>query len=825
MNDTPVSEFTDAGAAMPMPDGICGFGLLTASGEIRAWESGRRDPLGFAPEELTGRSVWQLFAGPVPEALSRCWSESEAWHGEVTLRHRGGSPIQVLLHLRPVQGREGDGLRLVVVEAVRFTTPDSASPLGSSLLKQWALEQLPLPMALFDRDGIRIAASANMTEVMGGLTPDLLGSVVGWGESQQPMLAPKEIGTAAEHVLRTGETVSLEIHRHGSLKEEAHAWLISLYPVKNAAGRIEGVALAAVNTAEQYRARNRFDMLTEASERIGTTLDLARTAEELTQVATEHLADFALVDILDRVLAGGEASRDRGEFLLFRRVAQRSVLAGCPESVVALGDTHTYAERSPHGQALAAGRPLLIPTDTASLEEWGASRPERAESIRMHGIHSTLVVPLRARGLILGVVVLCRHRTPDPFDEDDLQLAEDLASHAAVCVDNARRYARERSTSLALQRSLLPAHAPSRARTAVDVASRYLPADPEIGIGGDWFDVIPLSGARVGLVVGDVVGHGIQASATMGRLCTAVRTLADVDLPPDELLTQLDDLVLQLDRQAAEGRAGAREADAESNLAEVGATCLYAVYDPVSRRCAMASAGHPVPVLVRPDGTAEFLEVPAGPPLGVGGLPFEVAEFDLPEASVLALYTDGLLDGSVQDAETVFLDVLASAQRPLETVCETLLQRLPPARRTDDAALLLARTKSLGSDRVASWQPSDEPTAVAQARKWVSSTLTEWGLPDLEYIAELIVSELVTNAIRYGRPPIVLRLIRESELICEVSDASSAAPHLRRARTFDEGGRGLFIVAQLTQRWGSRQTDAGKTIWAEIPTEEPSLGD
>lgn len=204
----------------------------------------------------------------------------------------------------------------------------------------------------------------------------------------------------------------------------------------------------------------------------------------------------------------------------------------------------------------------------------------------------------------------------------------------------------------------------------------------------------------------------------------------------------------------------------------------------------------------------------------MGGLPFEVAEFELPAASVLALYTDGLLEDTEDDSAPppeVFRDALAF-QQPLESACETLLDRLLTRRRTDDAALLLARTKTLGSGRVADWQPGTEPTTVAQARKWVSEILTSWSLPDLVYVAKLVVSELVTNAVRYGRHPVHLRLIHDSEVICEVSDASSAAPHLRRARTFDEGGRGLFIVAQLTQRWGSRQTQSGKTIWAEIPT-------
>lgn len=318
------------------------------------------------------------------------------------------------------------------------------------------------------------------------------------------------------------------------------------------------------------------------------------------------------------------------------------------------------------------------------LRWWEETSPERGGSIRTHGIHSVTTVPLRARGVTLGLALFFRHRTPDPFDEEDLRLAEELGARAAVLVDNARRYGQERATALALQRTILPPH-PAPEHPAIEVASRYLPAHTGAGISGDWFDVIPLSGARVALVVGDVVGHGIRASATMGRLCTAVRTLADVDLAPDELLTHLDDLVLRMDREEATGRDGHPDhpsGEPDHPSGEVGAACLYAVYDPVSGRCAMARAGHPPPVLATPDGTVRFLELPAGPPLGLGGMPFEAAEFHVPENSVLALYTDGLIDSQVRgldDACELLRAGLAEPGRPLEETCDRILHDLLPS--------------------------------------------------------------------------------------------------------------------------------------------------
>jgi anti-sigma regulatory factor (Ser/Thr protein kinase) len=344
----------------------------------------------------------------------------------------------------------------------------------------------------------------------------------------------------------------------------------------------------------------------------------------------------------------------------------------------------------------------------------------------------------------------------------------------------------------------------------VEAASRYLPA-ARAGVGGDWFDVIPLSGMRVAMVVGDVVGHGIQASATMGRLRTAVRTLADIDLAPDELLTHLDDLVVRL----------SEEAGSEGATGEVGATCLYAVYDPVSRRCNLARAGHPPPVMLRPNDLPRQIDLPAGPPLGLGGLPFESVELDLPEGTVLALYTDGLIGSRERDAETshqLLYQALERSSESLEGACHEILQALLPLGGVpDDVALLLARTRGLPASQVVTWDIPADPALVAPVRKQVVDQLDTWGLSEATFTAELVVSELVTNAIRYGESPIRLRLIHDAAtLICEVSDSSHTAPHLRRAKTFDEGGRGLLLVAQLTQRWGSRHTTEGKTIWAEL---------
>ncbi|MGW2731059.1 SpoIIE family protein phosphatase [Streptomyces sp. NPDC001494] len=546
-------------------------------------------------------------------------------------------------------------------------------------------------------------------------------------------------------------------------------------------------------------ARERLNMLYDAGVGIGTSLDVVRTAEELAEVAVPRFADFVTVDLFDAVLKGEEPKPGTA----LRRAAFSGLRKDAP--LYPLGERIRFVSTSPQARSLTTGQAVVEPV-LREAPGWLAQDAERTGRILRYGIHSLITVPLRAGTLVLGLANFWRSEKPQPFDTEELALAEELVARAAVSIDNARRYTREHSMAVALQRSLLPRSLPEQG--ALEIAYRYLPA--QAGVGGDWFDVLPLSGARVALVVGDVVGHGLHAAATMGRLRTAVHNFSALDLPPDELLGLLDELVGRIDQD---------ETPADG-AAVTGATCLYAVYDPVSRRCTVARAGHPPPVLVRPDGEVEFPEVPAGPPLGLGGLPFETVDLELPEGSSLVLYTDGLVEDRDRDID-VGLELLRDALRRApgaspEDTCRTVLDRLP-ARPSDDVALIVARTRVLGADRVAEWQVPSDPAAVGEVRASVVRRLGEWGLEELSFTTELILSELVTNAIRYGRGPIGVRLLRERTLICEVSDGSTTSPHLRYAASTDEGGRGLFLVAQLAERWGTRYTPNGKIIWAEQP--------
>ncbi|MGW2821826.1 SpoIIE family protein phosphatase [Streptomyces sp. NPDC001443] len=548
-------------------------------------------------------------------------------------------------------------------------------------------------------------------------------------------------------------------------------------------------------------ARERLKLLYDAGLGIGTTLDVLRTADELAHVAVPRFADYVTVDLADAVLHGEEpAATATG----MRRTAVYGIRDDHP--LYEKGRLIDFVPSTPQARGYGRGRSELV-ADLTTATGWHAQDPERTRRILDYGIRSLIAAPIRARGVVLGMANFWRSTQHAPFDEEELSLAEELVARAAVSLDNARRYTREHALAVTLQRSLLPRALPEQ--SALEVAYRYLPA--QSGVSGDWFDVIPLPGARVALAVGDVVGHGLHAAATMGRLRTAVHNFSALDLPPDELLSHVDDLVGRMDQE---------EADTESVAGVMGATCLYAIYDPVTCRCVMARAGHLAPALVRPDGTVTFPDLPAGPPLGLGGLPFQTAELELAEGTQLVLYTDGLIEDRRRDLDEgmqMLADALAGhPERSPEESCQAVLEALLPGRPKDDVALLVARTRALAPERVADWDVPGEPAAVAVMREAVTRKLEEWGLFELGFALELILSELVTNAIRYGSEPIHVRLIHDRALICEVADGSSTSPHLRYAATTDEGGRGLFLVSQISERWGTRYTPQGKVIWAEL---------
>ncbi|MGW7526634.1 SpoIIE family protein phosphatase [Streptomyces sp. NPDC054783] len=805
---TPSMHFSES-PEDPFAIGRGAAAVLDDQGTVVGWGARAQELLGYPAKEVIGRA-WQdllIDSRDLPLARSVVVDAVKAggWFGVLPVRHRDGRRVEMGFRVRAVT-REGGGQEWLLVGAP--ATEVIAWQRDRALL-DGLYRRSPIGLVTYDPDR-RVIRVNRAVEKASGVPAE-----APVGHRPREFMIDEDAGPADErvrHVLETGEplifTEQSARARHDPGRERIVS--VSAFRMEDPSGRVLGVAETIEDVTDRHRAQRRLALLNEASARIGTSLDVAQTARELAEVAVRGLADHCSVDLLKCVTLGDEPVSGTAGPLL------RTALSP-PEHRVPFreGDVVPLLPESAQARCLAERRPILEGR-LCLRPEWYAMDRRRIELALGLGVHSLIAVPLVARGLVLGVVSLWRSRNSEPFEDDDAAVAQELSSRAAVCIDNARRFTQQQNTALTLQRSLLPSTLSDL--PAVEVACRYLPASGEPGLGGDWFDVIPLSGARVALVVGDVVGHGIHAAASMGRLRAAVRTLASLDLEPDEVVARLDDLVSLL--------AAELEANADDNpwaIEQVlGATCLYAVYDPVSQRCSLARAGHPAPVVSTPDGEVTVLDPPAGPPLGLGGLPFETYDLDLPEGSLLTLYTNGLLEAGNGDVYTALENLracLTGTTEPLDQDCHAVVEALLPKGHlpTDDVALLIARTRVLRPENVASWQLPLDATSAARARELTTAKLDEWGLTELAFTTELVASELVTNTYRYAAGPVTLRLIRTHSLICEVSDTSHTSPHLRRALSTDEGGRGLFLVAQLTERWGTRYTHDGKTVWTEQP--------
>ncbi|MGW1542691.1 SpoIIE family protein phosphatase [Streptomyces sp. NPDC002309] len=786
------------------------FALLDERGTVVAWTQAAEQLVGYSSRETVDRSA-ALFlpsfgtAGTMSAFVNRRRAQN-GWPGASAVRHRDGRVLDVGLRISSVRGQGGAARWLATTTEFGVASEDAtdASVRGS------ILDRTPIGVVIRDLD-LRCAWVNDTKESHDDISNDRrLGhriTDVWHGVDAEAAEA------VMRQVLKSGSTT---VHEYRTWlptdTDEKRAYANSFSCLQGADGRALGVCSLSVDLTEIRRERERLAVLDEAGTRLGRTLDMMQIGQELADLAVPLLADFVTVD-LEQSVQVGEGPPIRvgllGErFPVLRRVGLASVRQGAPEAVWVHGAKVHLPPGSPYTEVLRTGRSQMEPVLSTEPGTWIDRDPVRARKIEESGMHSMMVVPLRTRRVLLGLVLFVRTENAAPFHEDDLLLAEELLSRAAVSLDTARRYCREQTTALALQRILLPHRL--RGGAAVEAASHYLPADMDRGVGGDWFDVIPLSGARVALVVGDVVGHGLDAAATMARFRTAVHTLTDIDLPPEEVLSRLDDTVQRLG-----------EADAfapEQNLAVLG-TCLYAVYDPATRRCTMATAGHPPPAIIDARGRVEFPDLPTGAPLGIGGVPFESTELELPEGTLLALYTDGMIETRDQDIEQGMDRLGAALARPelsLEELCTRAMAPVEAREALDDASLLLVRTRSLSPAHVTSWSLPSEDTAACQARNLTAEQLAAWGLEGLVDALKLIVSELVTNAVRHGTGSISLRLVRHKVLTVEVTDADASSPRPRNARTGDEHGRGLAMVAQLSRRWGSRPTHDGKVVWAEV---------
>ncbi|WP_055492189.1 SpoIIE family protein phosphatase [Streptomyces sp. TP-A0356] len=656
--------------------------VLDTRGRIVFWSPQAEELFGYNAKEALGKYAARLLVRPehlqaVLSLFAEVLETGRSWAGAFPIRHKDGTTRLMEFRNMRLLNDLGDVYALGI--AADHTTLQRVET--DLALCERLVNQSPIGLALMDPDLRCLLVNPALERIDGIPAQEHL------GRHLRDTLTFPDIDTiesALHQVLTTGTPLldQYAVGRTPADPDNDHAWSLSFYRLEDPGGRVLGAALSVVDVTERHRAateadraRRRLALIADASARVGTTLEVERTARELAEIATPELADVVAVDVLDSALACRRTSAPDSGPELFRALA---LTASHP--TVALraadppGDLAAYDGDRLVTLCVHTGRPVLVRHVGDEDLRHIARDPEATSLLARAGVHSYLAVPLIAHGEVLGALDLKRTLNPAPFDEDDVVLASELAGRAAVAIDNARWYQSVRNTALTLQRSLLPDHPPHQ--TGLELASRYQPAQATSEVGGDWYDVIPLSDDKTALVVGDVMGNGIDAAATMGRLRTATCAYADLDLRPETVLQHLDKITCDLEHYIV--------------------TCIYAVYDPHTRQCHIANAGHMPPALARPGHDPVLLDLPTGAPLGVGGVPFETTTADLNPGDTLVLYTDGLVETRhhpIDNRLDALLGLLDEPHRPLEETCDLLLYGLRHPDDHDDVALLVARAQ------------------------------------------------------------------------------------------------------------------------------------
>ncbi len=654
--------------------------VLDSEGRIVLWSPQAEELFGWSAPEALGQYAARVMVDErhfdlAVQLFSDVMKTGRGWAGAFPVRHKDGGTR--LVEFRNVRLMDDHGeVYALGLAADRSTVRRLEHDVA---LSSRMVSQSPIGLAVLDPDLRYVSVNPALEGINGIPAADHLGRTA---RELLPLVEAEALEAAAREVLASGRPVvgKATTGRTPADPDEDHTWSVSLYRLEDALGAVLGVAISVMDVTEQHRtsaeaeaARRRLAAVADASARIGTTLDLDRTALELAEVAVPDLADIAAVHLLEAVVEGRRSTLGPAEPAVLRALAVQA--AGAPEALRAADRSGEVARYGPDRlvtECVRTARPVMVERVTGDDLARIACSPEAAALLGEAGMHSYLAVPLIARGEVLGALDLKRVGNPLPFGEDDLLLARELAARAALQIDNARWYQNARDTALTLQRSLLPSHPPVTG--GLEVASRYQPAGGTSEVGGDWFDVIPLEGCKTALVVGDVMGSGIAAAASMGRLRTATNTLAALDPDPAFLLAHLDRTTAGLDQAIA--------------------TCVYAVHDPHRRQCLIANAGHLPPIRLRSGHPPELLDLPTGVPLGVGGVPFSTTAVGLEPGDRLVFYTDGLVETRRHPLDQrleALLALLEGPDRPLEEVCDMLLRTLHEPENSDDVALLIAR--------------------------------------------------------------------------------------------------------------------------------------
>ncbi|MGY0490826.1 SpoIIE family protein phosphatase [Streptomyces sp. WG-D5] len=771
--------------------------VIDHTGAVSHWSSGARRLFGPPKEDAVGRPAADLLpvSGALPQEDTAPHDLEESLGGHLSYPASGRARldasagprnrIDVLWWAYPLVGPGPERLLVLAADAHKLTAEDGAE--AERIAPAFALHT-DFPAA----------------EELARKLPEIL-----------PSMSVAESARIVSQVLELGYPV-LEFSQHDRVPVTAD-WGVSRRTERKAR-RAEAARATALgvpsprpplddaDSAEdlEYAAvRDRLEFLNEVSGRIGSSLDLSRTIVEVSRAVVPRFTDVAGTYLREQVVAGeGFPEGAPDATTMWHRVAlEHTDEPGRWDDVVPVGESMPFPVHTPFFQCMTSGEPVLVPYISEEMGNAIASQFEKRDIRPLINHRSMLVVPLKARNVVLGFMILLRHQERPVFNDMDRATGAELAARAGLVLDNARMYTYQEAVAETLQDSMLPQIEPHM--PGCDIATRYLPGTLLGRVGGDWFDSIKLPGARTALVVGDVMGHGLNSAAMMGQLRTAVQTMAGLDLPPAQLLRNLDDLAQRL---------------GDNYLA----TCLYAVYDPIAGELHLANAGHIPPVLVRAaDGSSELLELPTGAPIGVGGVPFESVRVPVAPGDRLVMCTDGLVEVRGEDIGVGLATLSESAAHPaasMDDACDTIIRSLATrGGRKDDVALLLARLNGFAREDVAHWTLAPEPAEVPRARALAREQLERWGLVGIADTAELIVSELVGNAVRHARGgPVQLRLVRSGTLLCEVEDTEHALPMLLNAGPGDEFGRGLRVVARLSRAWGASRTAQGKTVWFEL---------
>ncbi|MFF2205564.1 SpoIIE family protein phosphatase [Streptomyces sp. NPDC058145] len=751
--------------------------LLDEKGRITRWEHSAEELFGWSAAEAIGRSA---------EALIRSIYTTSG-------KPREGCPDPGALLIKPALQDHSLVWRVLAAK-------DDAAAQDAAVVRA-LFTRAPMGLRVFD-DQLRVVLATFPAEQRD--TPT--GPSPGASFSEVCGFAAEEEAAVARGVLKTGKpVVNRLVHSaERSAKLGRHVLSASYLPIEDLSGTVLGLVTLTADVTERERALGAQALLEKVRTQMGHRLGLIDVCQELVQAVVPAFADTAAVELVDSAVRGEEPPTvPVGPGVLLRQAAVHG-----RRSASQVGAVHPLPAGIPFSHVLSDLQPRLVQVDAGCA--WLADDPARADIIEKSTVHSLIVAPLAIGDEILGMVSFYRRTPQEPFAQEDLAVASAVCAHAALCVDRARVYMSEWITMSTIQRKILPGELADQ--PSVELSCLHVPGEEG---GGAWSDTIALPGARTALVVGDVAGEGIPAAITMGLLRTAVHTLAALDLQPDELLARLSDTTTRL----LAGRAALPPMDPLLHE-PLTADCAIAIYDPVELTCTIARAGLPEPVAVLPDGTSSTLPVPPGPSLAaVDTAPFPATTIYLPKGSTLVMGTTALAEEAMAPTGVLRPLLDDACNSPPSGVRDSIEHAYMRRGRTGETLLLLARTKTLPGERVMTCGLPAGPEAAPIARKAARRQLQAWGLDDeTAFTNELIVSELVGNATRYGAPPLQLRLILERMLTCEVSDAAPSTPHVKHARTIDESGRGLFIIANLAKHWGTRYTPEGKIVWAEQST-------